>query len=62
MSLPLTTNFLQNVTEPSEGISYPVGDLCQLFRKNDHIHFTNRSLLFPSMFCHPTAGNFDVSL
>ena len=26
-SLPLTTNFSQNVTEPSKGVSYPVGDL-----------------------------------
>ena len=26
-SLPLTTNFSQNVTEPSKGISYPVCDL-----------------------------------
>ena len=25
--LPLTTNFSQNVTEPSKGISYPVGDV-----------------------------------
>ena len=27
-SLPLTTTFSQNVTEPPKGISYPVGDLC----------------------------------
>ena len=27
------TNFLQNVTEPSKGISYPVGDPCQRFTK-----------------------------
>ena len=27
-SLPLTTNFSQNDTDSSEGISYPVGDLC----------------------------------
>ena len=32
-SLPLTTNVSQNVTEPSEGISYPVGDLCRRFTK-----------------------------
>ena len=32
-SLPLTTNFSQNVTEPSKGISYPVGDLCRCFTK-----------------------------
>ena len=32
-SLPLTTNFSQNVTEPYEGISYPVGDLCRRFTK-----------------------------
>ena len=32
-SLPLTTNFSQNVTEPSKGISYPVGDLCRRFTK-----------------------------
>ena len=31
--LPLTTNFSQNVTEPSKGISYPVGDLCGHFTK-----------------------------
>ena len=27
-SLLLTTNLSQNVTDPSMGISYPVGDLC----------------------------------
>ena len=32
-SLPLTTNFSQNVTEPSKGISYPVGDLCWHFTR-----------------------------
>ena len=32
-SLLLTTNFSQNVTEPSKGISYPVGDLCRHFTK-----------------------------
>ena len=32
-SLPLTTNFSQNVSEPSKGISYPVGDLCQRLKK-----------------------------
>ena len=32
-SLTLTTNFSQNVTEPSKGISYPVGDLCLDFTK-----------------------------
>ena len=32
-SLPLTTNFSQNVTEPSKGISYPAGDLCRCFTK-----------------------------
>ena len=32
-SLPLTTNFSQNVAEPSKGISYPVGDLCRRFTK-----------------------------
>ena len=32
-SLPLTTDFSQKFTEPSGGISYPVGDLCR--------HFTN---------------------
>ena len=31
--LPLTTNLSQNVTEPSKGISYPVGDLYRLFTK-----------------------------
>ena len=31
--LPLTTIFSQNVTEPSKGISYPVGDLCRCFTK-----------------------------
>ena len=30
---PLTTNFSQNVTEPSKGISYPVCDLCRRFTK-----------------------------
>ena len=29
----LTTNLSQNVTEPSMGISYPVGNLCQRFTK-----------------------------
>ena len=32
-SLPLTTNFSQNVTEPSKGTSYSVGDLCLHFTK-----------------------------
>ena len=32
-SLPLTTNFSQNVTEPSKGISYPFSDLCRRFTK-----------------------------
>ena len=32
-SLPLTTNFAQNVTDPSKGISYPVSDLCRCFIK-----------------------------
>ena len=32
-SLPLTTNFSQNVTQPFKGISYPVGDLCRRFTK-----------------------------
>ena len=32
-SLPLTTNFSQNVTEPSKGISYQVGDVCRHFTK-----------------------------
>ena len=32
-SLPLTTNFSQNVTEPSKGISYPVYDLCRCLTK-----------------------------
>ena len=32
-SLPLTTNLLQKPTQPSEGISYPVSDLCQRFKK-----------------------------
>ena len=32
-SLPLTTNFSQNVTEPSKEISYPVDDLCRHFTK-----------------------------
>ena len=32
-SLPLTTNFSQNVTEPSKGISYQVSDLCRGFIK-----------------------------
>ena len=32
-SVPLTTNISQNSTEPSKGISYPVGDLCQCFTK-----------------------------
>ena len=32
-SLPLTTKLSQNVTEPSKGISYSVGDLCQRFTK-----------------------------
>ena len=31
ISLPLTTNFLQNVTESSKVISYPVCDLCRRF-------------------------------
>ena len=32
-SLPLTTNFPQKLTQPSKGISYPVGDLCRHFTK-----------------------------
>ena len=32
-SLPLTTDFSQNVSEPSKGISYLVGELCQRFTK-----------------------------
>ena len=32
-SLLLTTNLSQNVTQPSKGISYPVGDLCRHFTK-----------------------------
>ena len=32
-SLPLTTIFLQKLTQPSKGISYPVGDLCRRFTK-----------------------------
>ena len=32
-SLPLVTNFSQNITEPSKGISYPVSDLCWRFTK-----------------------------
>ena len=32
-SLPLTTNFSQKLTQPSKGISYPVGDLCGRFTK-----------------------------
>ena len=31
--LPLTTNVSQKLTQPSEGISYPVGDLCRRFTK-----------------------------
>ena len=33
ISFPLTTNFSQNVTELSKGISYPVGDLCRPYAK-----------------------------
>ena len=29
-SLPLTTNFSQKLTQPSKGISYPVGDLADV--------------------------------
>ena len=29
--IPVITNFSQNVTEPSKGISYPVSDLCRRF-------------------------------
>ena len=32
-SFPPTTNFSQNATEPSKGISYLVGDLCRHFTK-----------------------------
>ena len=32
-SLPLTTNFSQKLTQPSKGISYPVGDLYRRFTK-----------------------------
>ena len=32
-SLPLTTNVSQKLTQPSKGISYPVGDLCRCFTK-----------------------------
>ena len=39
-SLPLTTNFSQKLTQPSQGISYLVGDLSR--------HFTKQSL--PSIY------------
>ena len=32
-SFPLATNFSHNVTEPSKGISYTVGDVCRHFTK-----------------------------
>ena len=32
-SLPLTINLSQTLTQPSKGISYPVGDLCRRFTK-----------------------------
>ena len=45
---PLTTNFSQNVTEQSKGISYPVGDLCQRFTKLTRpCAYTSHSNLIP---------------
>ena len=32
-SFPLTKNFSQKLTQPSKGISYPVGDFCRRFTK-----------------------------
>ena len=32
-SPPLTKNFQQKLTQPSKGISYPVGELCRHFTK-----------------------------
>ena len=51
-SLPLTTNFSQDGTEPSKGISYPIGDLCRRFTKlTGHCAYTLHSNLIP-----PTDG------
>ena len=47
-SLPLTTNFSQNITEPSKGISYPVGDLCRRLTKlTGPCAYTSHSNLIP---------------
>ena len=48
-SLPLTTNFSQKLTQPSKGISYPVGDLCRYFTKwTLHSAYTLHSIPIPS--------------
>ena len=52
-SLPLSTNFSQNVTEPYKGISYPVSDLCRRFRK-----LTWSSAYISHVF---VMRNFDIS-
>ena len=47
--VPITTNFSQNVTEPSRGISYPVDDLCRCFTKlTGPCAYTLHSNLIPS--------------
>ena len=46
-SLPLTTNFSQNVTEPSRYTC------CVYISQRGH-------QCFPACFGHPTVGNFDV--
>ena len=56
MSLLLATNFSQNVTEPSKGVSYPVGDLCSSFTKpTGHCAYTLHGNLIP-----PTDGTNDL--
>ena len=42
-SLPITTNFSQKFTQPSNGISYPIGDLCDVSQNSRvpvPIHYT----------------------
>ena len=74
-SLLLTINFSHNFTQPSEGISYPVGDLCRCFTKwtlpivytlhSDPIpvqlYYKQVTSVSPACFYHPTVGNCDVS-
>ena len=67
-SLLLTANVSQKLTQPSEWISYPVGDLCKCFTKwnlpsaytlhSNWIPPTDVFQCFPSMFLSSYCGEF----